>query len=410
MNIIQRVTDILLKPKETWLTIEQEPGDIVSIYTRYLMILAAIPAVATFIGFSIIGAGMFGFSYRVPFFSGLGMMVVSYVMSLVSVFVLGLVVDALAPTFGGTKNPVNALKLVAYGCTAGFVGGVFSLLPALSMLGVLVGLYSIYLIYTGVPVLMKCPQEKAPGYTAVIIVSGIVAVVILSALTALVAPRQSVGSLVGNNGIHIQTPGGEVMIDADKINAAAQRMQEAGERMQQAQNSGDSEAMGKAMGDIMSGMAGAQGSVQPYEMQKIKALMPDNLAGLARESIEVQSGQAMGVAGSTAKAQYAAGEQRLELTIIDLGNLGGLAAMAGWANTTVDRETPEKIEKVYKQDGRTIHQEFRKDGSRGEVGAMLANGVMIELTGRGMDAASLKAALASLDLSKIESMQRPAKP
>lgn len=410
MNIIQRVTDILLKPKETWPTIEQEPGDTASIYTRYVMILAAIPAVATFIGLSIIGAGLFGFSYRMPFFSGLTMMVVSYVLSLVSVFVLGLITDALAPTFGGTKNPLNALKLVAYGCTAGFVGGVFSLLPALSMLGMLVGLYSIYLIYTGVPVLMKCPQEKAAGYTAVIIVCGIVAAIVLGALTALIGPRQGMGSFTGSGHMRFQTPDGEVTIDTDKISAAAKRMEEASERMQAAQKSGDTAEMGKAMGDIMGGMAGAQGSVQPYEAQTIKALLPDNLAGLVRESIEVESGQALGMAGSTGKAKYAAGEQRLELTIIDLGNLGGLAAMAGWANTTVDRETPDKIEKVYKQDGRTIHEEFRKDGSRGEVGAMLANGVMIELTGRGMDAASLKAALASLDLSKIESMQRPAKP
>lgn len=413
MNIIQRVTDILLKPKETWPTIEQEPGDVASIYTRYVMILAAIPAVATFIGLSLVGVGFFGFSYRVPFFSGLSMMVVSYAMSLVSVFVLGLITDALAPTFGGTKNPLNALKLVAYGCTAGFVGGIFSILPALSMLGMLAGLYSIYLIYTGVPVLMKCPQEKAVGYTAVIIVCGIVAAVILGAVTGLIAPRQGLGGLGsfsdGGN-MRMQTPHGEVTIDTDKINAAAERMQAASERMKEAQNAGDTEAMNKAMGDIIGGMAGAKGNVQPFAAQDLKALLPENLAGLAREAIEVQSGQTLGIAGATASAKYASGDQRIEATIIDLGSLGGLAAMAGWANTTVDRETPEKIEKVYKQGERTVHEEFRKDGSRGEVGVMLANGMMVELQGRGMDADSLKAALASLDLSKIESMQRPAKP
>jgi hypothetical protein len=410
MNLIQRVTDILLKPKDTWPTIEQEPGDVASIYTRYVMLLAAIPAVATFIGFSLIGAGIFGFSYRVPVLSGLTTMVVSYVLSLVSIFLLGLLTNALAPTFGGTPNPLNAFKLVAYGSTAGFVGGIFSILPAMSALGILAGLYSIYLIYTGLPVLMKCPPEKAVGYTAVIIVSAIVAAVVLSALMALITPHRGLGGLADNGGINIQTPRGEVTIDTDKINAATKRLEEANQRMQEAQKSGDAAAMGKAMGEMMSGVAGVTGGGEPLPPQDLKALLPETLGGLARESSEVQSGQAMGIAGSTAKAQYAAGNQRLSLNIVDLGNLSGLAAMAGWANTTLDRETPEKTEKVYKQGGRTIREEFRKDGSHAEISTMLANGVMVELRGNGVDAANLKAALESLNLGQIEGMKRPAKP
>ncbi|MGB2880992.1 MAG: Yip1 family protein, partial [Rhodoferax sp.] len=168
MIIVQRVQDILLKPKETWPAIDAEGGDTASIYKNYLIYLALVPAVAGFIGLSLIGVGVFGVSYRVPLISGLAHMVVGYVMSLVMVFVVGLIADALAPSFGGTKNPLNALKLVAYGSTAGFLGGVFSLLPSLSILGVLAAAYSIYLIYIGVPVMMKSPPEKAAGYTAVL--------------------------------------------------------------------------------------------------------------------------------------------------------------------------------------------------------------------------------------------------
>src|SRR5690606_239706 len=98
---------------------------------------------------------------RTPFWSGLANMVVQFALSLVMVYALALIANALAPTFKGEKNLLNAFKLIAYGATAGMVGGIFSLLPALSMLGVVAGLYSIYLIYTGIPVLMKAPQEKA---------------------------------------------------------------------------------------------------------------------------------------------------------------------------------------------------------------------------------------------------------
>jgi hypothetical protein len=157
MNVIQRVKDILLAPKLTWPAIEAEASDTASLYKNYIMILAAIPALAGFIGMTLIGASVFGISIKVPFMTGLMQLVVSYILSLVMVYIIALIVDALAPTFGGQKNPMNALKLVAYGSTAGMVGGIFGLIPMLSMLGLLAALYSIYLIYTGLPTLMKCP-------------------------------------------------------------------------------------------------------------------------------------------------------------------------------------------------------------------------------------------------------------
>lgn len=198
MNLVQRVQDILLKPKPTWPVIEQEQADVAGIYQTYLIYLAAIPAVAGFIGMSVIGFGGFGMHMRMPFMSGLVNMVVSYGLSLLMVFVLALIVDALAPTFNGSKSQINAFKLVAYGCTAGFVGGIFSLVPSLGALGLVAGLYSIYLIYTGIPVLMKCPQEKAGAYTAVVIVCGIVAAIVVGAVSAAVMPGRSFRGMVGS--------------------------------------------------------------------------------------------------------------------------------------------------------------------------------------------------------------------
>ncbi len=190
MNLVQRIQDILVKPKETWPAIAQEQADTASIYTNYLIYLAAIPAVAGFIGMSLVGAGFFGVSMRVPLLSGLVNMVVTYVVSLAMVFVLALVVDALAPTFGGTKNQLNAFKLMAYGSTAGFLGGIFSLIPTLAVLGMVASLYSIYLIYTGLPELMKCPQEKTVAYTVTILVCGVVAAVIVGAISNAMMPAR----------------------------------------------------------------------------------------------------------------------------------------------------------------------------------------------------------------------------
>lgn len=414
MALIQRVQDILLKPKETWPAIAQEPASVASIYNNYVIYLAAIPAIAGFIGLSLIGVGGFGFGFRVPIVSGLVNMVVGYVLSLVMVFVLALIVDALAPTFGGAKNQIAALKVVAYGATAGFVAGIFSLLPALSILGLIASLYSIYLIYLGLPTLMRCPPEKAGAYTAVVIVCGIVLAVVVGAISSLVLPSRGmmgVGGAGGRSGdVTITTPNGDVKIDTSKMEEMARKAEEAAKRMEEAQKSGDSAAAGKAMGEMMGAVTGMTGGAGvPIPAQELKALLPETLGDLPRKSFEAQGGQAMGIAGSSAKGEYEAGDRHVRLSITDTGGLAGLAALAGWANMTVDRETDGQIEKVYKQGSRTIREEYRKDGSQGEVTMILANGVIVEAQGDNVPAADLKKIVEGVNLGKLEAMQRPAK-
>lgn len=184
MSPIQRVRDILLRPRETWRVIAAEPADAASLYRRYVAILAAVPAVATFIGVTVIGVE----GIRLPVAAGLLQLGIAYGLALITVYVLALITDALAPTFGGTKSRIQALKLIAYASTAGFVGGIFNLLPLLSILGLLAAMYSMYLIYTGLPVLMRCPPEKAASYAAVVVVCGLVATVILAGITSMIVP------------------------------------------------------------------------------------------------------------------------------------------------------------------------------------------------------------------------------
>ena len=412
MNLVQRVQDILLKPKETWPVIEAEPTDAATLFKQYVVILAAIPVVASFIGMSLVGVGAFGVHVRVPILSGLVSAVLSYAVSLAMVWVLALIVDALAPSFGGTKNPLNALKVVAYSMTPGFVAGVLNLLPALSVLGILAALYGIYLLYIGLPVLMKCPPDKAIGYTAVVTICGIVAGILLGSIVALVtpSPMARMGSAGSDGAISIKTPDGSIRIDTAQLDAMAKKMEAAGKQMEQAQASGDPAAAGKAAADILGAMAGATGgSGTPIAPADLKAMLPESLGSLARESFEAQSGGAMGIAASSAKAVYRSGEQQVELSITDMGGLGGLMSAATWANLTVDKETSTSVEKIYKAGKRTAREDYRKDNSRGEYTLVLENGVLVEAKGHNTGIADLKAALGTLDLNKIEAMKRPAK-
>lgn len=183
MALIERAKNILLQPAREWEVIAKEPADTAGLYTGYVLPLAAVGPVASFIGMAFIGVSLpFAGTFRVPLGAALGHSVVSYVLTLVGVFVLALIINALAPTFGGTKDSGQALKVAVYASTAAWLANVFALVPMLALLSLL-GLYSLYLLYLGLPALMKAPKDKAMGYTAVVVVCAIV----LFAVTGVIA-------------------------------------------------------------------------------------------------------------------------------------------------------------------------------------------------------------------------------
>jgi hypothetical protein len=174
MALVDRVKNILLTPKTEWTVIDVEPTTVGDLYKGYIIPLAAIGPIAQAIGFSVFGMRVpFLGTYRTPLGTAVTQAVVTYVLTLVAVYVLSIIIDKLAPTFGGTSSPIQALKVAAYSYTASWVAGIFLLVPALSLLSML-GLYSLYLLYLGLPVLMKAPAEKALSYTVVVILAAIV--------------------------------------------------------------------------------------------------------------------------------------------------------------------------------------------------------------------------------------------
>ena len=174
MNLTERVKNILVQPAQEWAVVEKEATSVSDLYTSYIVLLVAVGPVASIIGLSLIGISVpFAGTYRVPLMSAIGQAVVTYVLALAGVYVLALVIDALAPSFQGTKSQIQALKVAAYSSTAAWLAGVFNLIPVLAFLQIL-GLYSLYLLYLGLPVLMKVPQDKALIYTVVVIVAAIV--------------------------------------------------------------------------------------------------------------------------------------------------------------------------------------------------------------------------------------------
>jgi hypothetical protein len=180
MDLIDRAKAILLQPKEEWQVINTEHTTPAELYTSYIVPLAAIGPVASLIGLSIVGIRLPSLgTYRMPLGTSLAHAVARYLMTLAGVYVLALIINALAGTFSGEKNEIQALKVATYASTAAWVAGIFMVIPMLGVLGIL-GLYSLYLLYLGLPILMKVPQEKALGYTAVVIIAAIVIFMVIN--------------------------------------------------------------------------------------------------------------------------------------------------------------------------------------------------------------------------------------
>lgn len=184
MNLVDRVKAIILTPNTEWPAIAREPDDVQGLFKNYVAILAAIPAVCGFIGTALVGTSVMGVgTFRVGIGTALVSAIIGYLLAFVGVYVLALIVDALAPSFGGSKGMGNALKLVAYSATPSWLCGVFALIPALSFLGIL-GLYALYLFYVGLPVMMKSPQDKTLVYAIAVLVVGIVISLIIGFIQA----------------------------------------------------------------------------------------------------------------------------------------------------------------------------------------------------------------------------------
>lgn len=187
MNLFERAKNILISPKTEWEIIKNEQSTVADLFTKYALILALIPAVAGFIGQSLIGISLGPFSsFKVPVVNGLIYAVLYYVLSLAGIYFVAFIVDALAPSFGATKDMVSSLKVVVYSYTAVWVAGIFQIIPVLAILGIL-GLYSLYLLYLGLNIVKGSPSDKVVGYTVVVVIITIVVYFIIGAIVGAIA-------------------------------------------------------------------------------------------------------------------------------------------------------------------------------------------------------------------------------
>jgi Yip1-like protein len=170
MNAAARAKAILVDPAMAWQRIEKDIGDPAFLLSRYVAVLALIPALSGFIGATLIGAiAPSGAIVRADLVDGLLGAIFNYAASCAIVLLLAVTMNLLAPLFGGRRDFEDAFKLAVYSFTPLWLAGLCLLLPGLRFL-LLIGVYGVYLLWLGVPRLAKVPEQHAGNFTMVIVV------------------------------------------------------------------------------------------------------------------------------------------------------------------------------------------------------------------------------------------------
>ncbi|MDR2856393.1 MAG: YIP1 family protein [Novosphingobium sp.] len=365
-SLVDRARAIILTPREEWPKIALETTPQSDILRGYVLPLAAIGPVASFIGSQVFGYGLLGFAYRPGLVWSLSTAVLSVVMAIVSVFVLTFIADFLAPKFGGESNRASAFRLVAYGYTASWLAGIFGLIPALIIFSFL-GLYSLYLLYAGATPLMKVPQEKAVGYTAVTILCAAVLAMIAAPITAAITglwaagPRSIASSDISGK---VSLPG-IGSIDLDKVQQATRQME-----------------------------AATNGKAPPVASDRMQALLPETIGAWRRSATE---SMAMGPAGSTAQGTYTAGDKSFTLQITDMSALGALSGLGAAIGLQQSREDADSYEKTATVNGQMQTEAWNRKTASGKYGVTVNNRFLIEAEGSAGSIDELKQAVGAID-------------
>jgi Yip1 domain len=410
VSIVDRAKNICLTPNTEWPVIAAEPTTAGTLMSGYVVPLASIGAIAGFIGGSFIGhtLPLYG-TYRVPLISGLVLAVFTFCMAIVLVFVLSLIINALAPSFGGEQNSTQALKVAVYSYTPAWIAGVLQIVPLLGIFAIFAALYGLYLLYLGLPRLMKCPEDKAVAYTAVVVICAIVLSVVITVISGTIAGVGLIGA-GALSGASVRRPSSEVQFDKDspmgKLQDFGKKIEESGKKMEAAQKSGDQNAQVAAAFEGLGTLLGGGKRVEPVGIDQLKQFVPDSFAGLPKTASNAEKSGIAGLMVSKAEARYGDGAGKsVSLDISDTGGVSGLMGLASWVGVEGEKDDDSGSERTQKVGGRLVHERISKTGGSNEFSIVLGDRFVVSAKGNGIGLTELKSAMSGLDLARIESMK-----
>lgn len=378
-NLIERVKAILLTPKSEWQVIAAEPASVAGLYRRYAIILAAIPALAQFLRSMLLGYGFSIFHYRPSPLGALTGAIGQYALALVALAVIALIADFLVTKFDGQSNRLNAFKLATFALTASWLAGAFELIPGLGWLSIL-GVYSFYLLYTGLPVLMQVPQDKALICTLAIGVASVVTMVIASMLLS------PLTGLTGGAGVSVGGGTGVLGRASSRATHPTSKLEQRLERMEQnVKNAADN----------------------PIEAATLKSFLPERLGPYTRTSLGSTSmGQAGAGMGHNISAIYEWDNRTLKVELVDMAAMGAMAGIGSALGLQGDTETDDGFSRVRSMGDRMVMEKWSESMSNGSYSVTFADRFMLTVEGDADSFGTIEAAAGEIDVDRIAALAR----
>lgn len=167
--LFNRIKLVTLNPKSAWEEIKNEPRATKDLILNYMLPLVLIPTIASFIGYGLIGSNTYFRSSSINW--GLNQAILAFIGAFLGVFISAWCIHKLAPSFNTQTSIGKATSLVVYAYTPSWLAGVFYLIPSLSILGLVAGIYSLYILYLGFKSITNVPEEKKTNFFVISLIS-----------------------------------------------------------------------------------------------------------------------------------------------------------------------------------------------------------------------------------------------
>jgi hypothetical protein len=445
-GLIERVKNILLSPRTEWPVIEPESTAVGQLVAGYVLPIAAFAVLISFVHMALIGVSLpFGGSYRTPMLPALSYSLFALVAGVIGVCIVAFIINMLAPRFGGTSDMRQAFKVAAYSLTPAWVGVVFSLLPSFgTLLQFLAGCYGIYVLYLGLPVVMRSNRERAGSYTASVVVITILLGILFGVLSAAVGmgrmgamgafgasstiedaegreAANAVASVIGG-ALGTDEKGKAGLADAISNLAKAGEQMEAQAKARASSSASDTARssgveggagsaetnVANATGGLLTALGGALSGgrrVEPVDFHTLAKALPETLPGMTREDVKVSGQEALGVKGTKASASYRGGDARIDIEIADASGVAGLMDLAGSLVKNEVSESSTGYERTSNVGGRFVHEKYDSINKHAELDVIVAKRFTVGLSGDGVEMSALENALNQVDIGALEAMK-----
>lgn len=186
--ILNHIWGLYAHPREEWQTIEKRHESF--FYSlMHILSVSLIPSISAYyaaahIGWSIGSGDPIMLTQSSAAIMAIGM----YVALILGVFALTYLIHWMAKTFGSDPDYTQSLELAAYTATPLLMVGIAALYPVLWFVvcaGIIAVCYSVYLLYSGVPIMMHIPEERGFIYASSVVTCGLVLLVTIMAASAI---------------------------------------------------------------------------------------------------------------------------------------------------------------------------------------------------------------------------------